>query len=170
MSADEKVLRDPKSDDEAVARAAARMADGGAPASFWASVADDARPRPFQRALAIRHLFERHVPKGSTLKQCAALLAGARWLSGAPVEKVERMGGELPVRVHAGGSAFVIRLPRGSGSGEAEAGLYLSLDTDIEAEALRAALMSKSNSWLSNDVCVTDFAFFPESLGRTSNE
>jgi hypothetical protein len=157
-------FRDPGSDDDEVLRAISRMTTGDVPATVWTEVANDPSYRPFHRAVAVQELFKRQVRRPMTLDQVAVLLAGGRWLLDASIEKVESMGGEIPVRVPAGGAAFVLRLPRDPGATRPELGIYLALDRPLDAEPLRDALLSRATDPSVGQIRIVDLAVFPDSL------
>ena len=163
-------FRNPKSDDGTVLRTAAQITPGGAPAQMWADVANDSSYRMFHRAVAAYELFKRHLERPSTLEQTASLLAGGRWLHDAVIEKVETMGGEVPVEVPADGAAFVIRFPKDPAAPHPEVGFYLAVDRNLEAMPLRDALMSRTNDPSLGQIHIVDFALFPVSLTPTSND
>ena len=106
------------------------------------------------RHAAGRELLKRHLAKGSTLGQLASSLSGAPWLAATRVEKVEALGGELPVAIPAGGAVFVVRL-------DADSGVYLALDRDLEPSELRDVLMSKNRDGALARIRLLDFSFFP---------
>ena len=85
------------------------------------------------------------------------------------IEKIELMGGEIPVRVPAGGTAFVIRLPKDPTAAHPEVGIYLTLDRALDAKLLRDALMSKATDPSVGQIHMVDFALFPESLVATNS-
>jgi len=163
MDVDSSIFLDPKSDDDAIVRAISRMPDGSVPASLWTQVANDPSYRPFHRAVAAYELFRRHVTP-VTLEQIARLLAGGRWLLDAEIEKIELMGGEIPVRVPTSGTAFIIRLPNDPTTTYPDVGMYLALDRDLDATLLRDALMSRPTDPSVGQIHIVDFALFPESL------
>jgi len=152
------------SDDDTVLRAVSRLSTADAPGTLWTQVANDGSYRPFHRAVAVHELFKRHVVPPMTLRQLASLLDGGRWLVSAVIERIESMGGEIPVRVPAGGSAYVIRLPKTPATGGPEVGVYLALDRAIDAELLRDALMSGATDPSVGEVRIVDLHLYPESL------
>ncbi len=169
MHTDSSTFLDPRSDDAAVLRAISRMTAGSVPVSLWTQVANDPSYRPFHRAVAVRELFKRHVVTPMTLEQTARLLAGGLWLLDAEIEKIELMGGEIPVRVPIGGTAFIIRLPSDPTAAHPDLGMYLALDGDLDATLLRDALMSRPVDPSVGQIRIVDFALFPESVVTTNS-
>ena len=166
MKTDIEVFQDPGSSDEALLRCIGRIPPGGAPASLWSGVANDPACRPFHRSLAVYELMRRHLPRPATLAQAALLFAGAAWLAAASIEKIEVMGGEIPVAIPEGGAAFVLRLPREPSAAHPDLGAYLALDQDLDAAALRRGLeLGAADPGLAG-VTIRDFALFPERLGE----
>lgn len=163
--ANAQLVKDPGSDDGALLGAVSRMTTEETPVALWTSVANDPSRRPFQRAVAIRELFRRHVSGSMALRQIAALLGGAEWLSDAGVERVDSIAGEIPVRVPEGGSAFVVRLADDPARTSSKMGFYLALDERVEPSTLREALRSRAAGEPVGEVRMVDFAFFPDSLG-----
>lgn len=98
-----------------------------------------------------------------TLSDAADVLGAARWLDTASIAKVDAITGEIPVRVPAGGSAFVIRVPSAPGAGP-EWGMYLALDRDLGVGQLRDALTSMSADLLVPRTRIVDVSLFPPSL------
>lgn len=147
----------------ATVRAASERVAAGAPASVWSSVANDAGFPTAHRSIAAWQLLKRHVAGGAALRDVSAVLVGASWLDGAELEKIEAMGGELPVVVPEGGAAFVLRLGRGDGDELPDLGAYVALDRDSDAVGLRAALQGKPAVAL-DGAHVAGIAMFPESL------
>jgi hypothetical protein len=164
MDATEKIFLDPRSDDAAVLRAVSRITSGHSSATLWTQVANDPKYRPFHRAVAVYELFKRHVAKPMALKQLARLLDGAPWLLEAAIEKIEVMGGEIPVHIPDHGAGFVVRLPMDSAMTYPAVGMYLALDSTIDADRLRDALMSRITEPPIGQIRIVDFSLFPASL------
>lgn len=162
MTSNMTAFRDPNSDDETVLRAASQIGLGSVPAQFWSDIANSSSHRAFHRAVAAYELFRRHLGRPSTLKQAATLLAGGRWLQDAVIEKIETLGGEIPVVVPAGGAAFVIRFPKDEVPPLSEMGIYLAVERNLDPRLLRDALMSKANDPSLDQTRILDFALFPE--------
>lgn len=162
------IFRDPKSDDDAVLRAASQLASLGVAARLWADVANDPSYRAFHRNVAIYELLKRHLVRRSTLDEAASLLAGGRWLLDAVIEKIEAMGGEIPVKVPAAGAAFIIRFPKDPAASHPDVGIYVALDRNLDAALLRGALMSQSDDARLGKTRIVDFALFPASLALAS--
>jgi hypothetical protein len=162
-----RVVKDPAADAASVLAALARV-PAGEPPSLWAGVANDAAFPAFHRSVAAWQLLQRHVPSGTSLRDAAALLAGAGWLDGAELEKIEMLGGELPVAIPEGGAAFILRLPRGPAAEVPDLGAYLALDRDADAATLRAALQGRPAGQALAGARLTGVAMFPESLGGPS--
>jgi hypothetical protein len=101
------------------------------------------------------------------LRDAAVLLAGARWLDGAEVEKIDTLAGEPPVTIPEHGSAFVVRLPRGADV-LPDLGAYLALDRSSDAATLRAALQSSAAGVALDGARLTGVALFPDPLGRAT--
>jgi hypothetical protein len=144
------------------------MTGNGASITLWTEVANDPSYRPFHRAVAVHELFKRHVGKPVPLKQIALLLAGGCWLVDAAVEKIESMGGEIPLRIPVGGAAFVVRLPEDSAAANPKFAIYLALGRALDPNVLRDALMSMATDPSVGETRIMDFALFPESLAATS--
>jgi len=162
-----RIFLDPGSDDDTVLHAISQMANGSITPSLWTKVANDTSYRPFHRAAAVHELFRRHVSEPVTLRDLALLLDGGRWLIEAVIERIEVMAGEIPVRVPAGGAAFIIRLPQDAAMSSPEAGMYLALDRVIDAGQLREALMSEVTDGSVRQIRVVDITLFPDRLGST---
>jgi hypothetical protein len=169
MDTNTRIFRDQRSDLSAVLRAITQIAASGVPATVWTDVANDPSYRPFHRALAVYELFNRHLARPATLEHVAFLLAGGRWLLDAAIDKVELMGGEVPVQVPIGGAAFVIRLAKDAAAVRPEVGIYLALDRALDARLLRDALMSRATDASVGQVRIVDFAVFPEALAETNS-
>lgn len=161
------IFRNPTTDDSAVLRAISQIPVGGAPVNLWTDVANDLSYRPFHRAAAIYELFRRHFVRPATLEQIASLLAGGRWLLDAVLEKIGSIGGEIPVQVPPGGTAFVLRLRKDPAAAYPQVGIYLALDGELDANLLRDALMSIANGPAAGKVRIVDYAVFPERLAPT---
>jgi hypothetical protein len=160
-----RLVKDPDSDDDTLLRAISRMTTEEAPVALWTGVANDPSYRPFQRALAIRELFRRHVSRSMTLEQIASILGGAEWLPDAAVERIDSIAGEVPVRVPADGAAFVVRLAEDPARTSLKMGFYLALDQLVEPALLRDALRARPGGKSVGGVRMVDFAFFPDSDG-----
>jgi hypothetical protein len=161
MDINTKIFLDARSDDDAVLRAVLQMTNSSAPSTLWTQVANDPLYRPFHRAVAVHELFKRYVATPITLEQIALLTHG-RWLLDAVIEKVELMGGEIPVQIPPGGAGFVIRLPKDPVAAYPEFGIYLALNLAIDAELLRNALLSHADQSV-GQIRIVDFAFSPRS-------
>ena len=157
------VFKNPHSSNSALLRAAAKISSG-VPASLWNNVANNPACRAFQRSVAVFVLLQRHLTRPATLAQAAILLEGGFWLNDAQVEKVEVMGGEIPVVIPEGGSAFVIHFMKDLGADQPDIGVYLALDHDLNVSQLRRSLMLRIPDPESAKVMITDFYLFPEDL------
>lgn len=170
MDTNARRFQDPRSDDEAVIHALAQMSASGVPAALLTRVANDPSYRPFHRAAAVHELFKRHVERLATLRELASILAGGNWLVDAVIEKIESMGGEIPLEVPIAGAAFVIRLPREPEAVYPEVGVYLALDRPLDVTMLRDALMSRATDPSVGRIRIVDFALFPENLVANSRQ
>lgn len=170
MNINVNIFLDPSSDDDTVLRAISQLITSETPTSLWTRVANDPSYRPFHRAAAVRELFRRHVARPMMLADAARLLDGGRWLLDAEIEQIGVMGGEIPVRIPAGGTAFVIRLPQDARATRPRVGIYLVLDHALDTNLLRDALMSKARDPSIEKIHIVDFALFPESLVATNNQ
>lgn len=162
-----RVMKDPAADAASVLAAVTRV-PAGEPASLWSGVANDAVFPVFHRSLAAWQLIKRHLPPGIELRAAAALLAGAGWLDSAELEKIELLGGEIPVVVPEQGAAFILRLPRGAAE-VPELGAYLALDQDTDAATLRAALQARPTQKALEGARLTGVALFPDPLGAPAS-
>jgi hypothetical protein len=158
------VMTDRAADPAAVLSAATRV-PANAPASLWSDVANDASFPVAHRSVAAWQLLKRHVRPGMPLRDAAALLAGARWLDGADLEKIESLGGELPVVIPEHGAAFMLRLPHGTPGELPDLGAYLAIDQDTDAGTLRAALQSHAAGAALGNARLSGIALFPDHLG-----
>ena len=157
------VFLDARSEDAAVLRSAAELKGAGAPVHVWTRVANSPSYRPFHRAVAIQQLIKRHVAKAVTLDQAAGILGGGNWLMEAEVEKIEEIGGEIPVRIPTGGRAYVIRFPSGASETHLEVGAYLALNRDLDTHILRDGLSGAIDDY-ARQTQIVDIAVFPECL------
>lgn len=158
-------LHDRQSTGGALLRAVAQIPHD-APARLWADVANDPSYPTLHRNVAAYELFKRHLVKPSTLEQTASLLAGGLWLTDTAIEKIEAMGGEIPVRVPDVGSAFMIRFLPDPTASHPEIGLYLALDRDLTPTLLRDLLLGRTADPQLGQVHIVDFALFPEDLAE----
>lgn len=162
-----RTLKDPTADAASLLSSVAHV-PVSEPSSLWSDVANDAAFPLFHRSIAAWQLIKRHVPPGIPLGEAATRLAGATWLDSAEIEKITVLGGELPVVVPDGGSAIIVRLPRGSANEVPMLGAYLAFDRDTEVATLRAALASRPAGAALAGARVTGVAVFPETLGAPS--
>jgi hypothetical protein len=164
-----RIFGDPKSSRDAVLHAISQITPDVADADLWVRVANDPSYQPFHRAVAVYELFQRHVRKSMTLQQMASLFAGCQWLQDAFVERIELMGGEVPVQIPDGGEGIVIRLSKHSAATDPKVGVYLALDRRLEPNTLRDALMSRATAPSILETRIMDFALFPESLPQSDS-
>jgi len=167
MDTNEKTFSDPRSDDDAVLRAVSQIPSGVTDASLWTRVANDPSYRPFHRAVAVYELFRRHIATPVTLQRTALLLAGGAWLPDAAIEKIESMAGETPVRIPAGGAAFIVRLPGHTAAAHPEIAIYLALDRTLDPRLLRDALTATAADPKVREVRIMEFALVPERLSAS---
>jgi hypothetical protein len=158
-----RIFQDSHASDEALLMAA-RMIAPETPPSTWRDVANDPAYRPFQRGVAVYGLLKWHLPRPVVLEQAATLLKGAPWLKNARVEKIVVMGGEIPVVVPEGGSAFVIHLEKEPGKDQPDIGFYLALNNDLSADDLCRMVMGEAGKRFLGEVMITDWYLFPEDL------
>lgn len=162
-----RTMKDPTADAASVLSAVAHV-PANQPSSLWSDVANDAAFPAFHRSIAAWQLIKRHVTPGIALGEAAPRLAGTTWLDGAELEKITVLGGELPVVIPEGGSAFIVRLPRGSAGQVPDLGAYLALDHDTDVATLRAAMASRPAGAGLAGTRITGVAMFPETLGAVS--
>jgi hypothetical protein len=103
-------IADPDVGEGQLAAALEQLPAGSEPASFWLDIANDPRYAARHRRRALLELFRRHVPRGTTLAELGALLAGADWLRDEDVDVVDAAAGKLPVSVTLDDTVFVVRL------------------------------------------------------------
>jgi hypothetical protein len=151
----------PESSDARLWAAASRLPMAASTVELWSGVANDRRYRPFPRGLAAYQLFRRHVRIPVPVGELGSLLAPAGWLHHSAVERVDRLGGEVPVVVPPDGAAFVIRLPVSEDGTVPVLGLYLAVDRVIGAARLRDALSTAATEPATDRATVLDISLFP---------